>query len=97
MSNETRATIQRFHEAMNSHDIDALAQLVHEDCVFETTAPPDGSRHVGRAAVVDACPEFFEQSPGTRFETEEVVTGSMTGRSSDGATPGPTGTCGVST
>ena len=74
MSDETRATIQRFHDALNSHDIDALAPLVHDECVFETTAPPDGTRHEGRAAVLDACREFFEQSPDARFEMEEVVT-----------------------
>ena len=51
MSDETRAAIERFHDALNSHDIDALARLVHEDCVFETTNPPDGTRHVGHAAV----------------------------------------------
>ena len=79
MSDETQATIQRFHDALNSHDIDALAPLVHDECVFETTAPPDGTRHEGRAAVLDACREFFEQSPDARFEMEEVVTGRRPG------------------
>ena len=74
MSDDTRAAIQRFHDALNSHDIDALAALVHEDCVFETTDPPDGTRHVGRAAVLAACQEFFDQSPGARFEMEDIVT-----------------------
>jgi uncharacterized protein (TIGR02246 family) len=74
MSNEIRAAIERFHDALNSHDIDALAPLVHEDCVFETTEPPDGARHVGRTAVLAACREFFDQSPEARFEMEEVVT-----------------------
>ncbi len=37
MSDETRAAIQRFHDALNSHDIDALTLVVHEDCVLETT------------------------------------------------------------
>jgi uncharacterized protein (TIGR02246 family) len=74
MSNEIRAAIERFHDALNSHDIDALAPLVHEDCVFETTEPPDGARHVGRTAVLAACREFFDQSPEARFEMEDVVT-----------------------
>ena len=47
MSDETRAAIQRFHDALNSHDLEELAPLVHKDCVFETTDPPDGTRHVG--------------------------------------------------
>ena len=74
MSDETREAIQRFHDALNSHDVDALAPLVHEDCVFETTDPPDGTRHVGRAEVLEACREFFDQSPEARFEMEEVLT-----------------------
>lgn len=74
MSDETREVIQRFHDALNGHDIDALARLVHEDCVFETTDPPDGIRHVGRSAVLHACREFFDQSPDARFEMEEIQT-----------------------
>jgi len=62
MMDQTRATIQGFHDALNSRDIDALAEWVHEDCVFETTAPPDGVRHVGREAVLLACREFFAGS-----------------------------------
>jgi ketosteroid isomerase-like protein len=69
---QTRATIQGFHDALNSRDIDALAEWVHEDCVFETTAPPDGVRHVGREAVLLACREFFAGSPDARFEMEET-------------------------
>ncbi len=74
MSDETRAVIERFHDALSSHDIDDLAPLVHEDCVFETHDPPDGTRHVGRAAVLEACRKFFDQSPDARFERQEVLT-----------------------
>jgi ketosteroid isomerase-like protein len=74
MSNETRDVIERFHDALNSHDIDALAPLVHEECVFETTDPPGGTRHVDRDAVLQACQMFFDQSPQARFEMEEMVT-----------------------
>lgn len=74
MSGKTQEVIERFHDALNSHDIGAVALLVHEECVFETTDPPDGTRHVGRAAVLAACREFFDQSPQARFEMEEIVT-----------------------
>ena len=74
MSDETRAAIQRFHDALNGHDIEALAEVVHDECVFETTAPPDGTRHVGRAAVLAACQEFLDQSPKARFDMEEIFT-----------------------
>jgi uncharacterized protein (TIGR02246 family) len=74
MHDKTRAVIERFHDALNSHDIQDLAPLVHEQCVFETTDPPDGTRHVGRTEVLEACREFFAQSPEARFEIEEVLT-----------------------
>ena len=74
MSDETRAAIERFHDALNTHDIDALAPLVHEECVFETTDPPDGTRHEGRDAVLQAFRGFFEQSPQARFDVEEILT-----------------------
>jgi uncharacterized protein (TIGR02246 family) len=69
-----RGVIERFHEALNTQDLEALGDLVHEDCVFETTDPPDGTRHVGRAAVLAACKEFLAQSPQAQFEMEETVT-----------------------
>jgi uncharacterized protein (TIGR02246 family) len=72
MSESTRKAIQEFHDALNGHDLDALARLVHEECVFETTDPPDGTRHLGRAAVLEACRQFFDQSPQAHFEMEEI-------------------------
>jgi ketosteroid isomerase-like protein len=74
MTDTTRDTIEKFHNALNAHDLEALTPLVHEDCVFETTEPPDGTRHVGREAVVQACQVFFDQSPKARFEMEEIFT-----------------------
>jgi uncharacterized protein (TIGR02246 family) len=73
MSEETRAAVQRFHEAFNAHDIDMLARCVTDDCVFEDTTPPDGTRHTGRDAVLDAFRGFFAESPAAGFDIEEVV------------------------
>jgi ketosteroid isomerase-like protein len=73
MDDEARETIMRFHEALNRRDLDALADLITADCVFEATSPaPDGTRHVGRQAVLDACRDFFAGSPATHFDVEEV-------------------------
>ena len=73
MDHEARETIQRFHDALNRRDLDALAGLITDDCVFEATSPaPDGTRHVGRQAVLDACREFFAGSSTTHFEMEEM-------------------------
>ena len=74
MNDETRATIQRFHEAFNAHDIGALARCITDDCVFEDTSPPDGTRHVGRDAVLGAFAQFFDVSSSASFEIEEVFT-----------------------
>jgi hypothetical protein len=47
--------------------------LITDDCVFEATSPaPDGTRHVGRQAVLEACRVFFAGSPTTHFEVEEM-------------------------
>ncbi len=40
----TRATIDRFNEAFNSHDADALARVLTDDTVFEDTSPPHRRR-----------------------------------------------------
>jgi ketosteroid isomerase-like protein len=74
MSEQTQAAAQRFHDALNAHDIDAVAGCITDDCVFEDTEPPpDGARHTGRKAVLDAIRQFFAESPAARFETEEMV------------------------
>ena len=73
MDDQARDTIERFHEALNRRDLDALDDLITDDCVFEATSPaPDGTRHVGRQAVLEACRVFFAGSPITHFEVEEM-------------------------
>jgi len=73
MDDEARDTIERFHEALNRRDLDALGDLITDDCVFEATSPaPDGTRHVGRQAVLEACRVFFAGSPATHFDMEEM-------------------------
>jgi ketosteroid isomerase-like protein len=73
MDDEARDTIERFHEALNRRDLDALGDLITDDCVFEATSPaPDGTRHVGRRAVLEACRVFFAGSPTTHFDVEEM-------------------------
>lgn len=52
VSDQTRAAVDRFNEAFNRHDVDALMSCMTSDCVFENTRPaPDGTRLVGQAAV----------------------------------------------
>jgi ketosteroid isomerase-like protein len=73
MDDEARDTIEKFHEALNRRDLDALDDLITDDCIFEATSPaPDGTRHVGREALLDAFRAFFAASPTTHFEMEEM-------------------------
>jgi ketosteroid isomerase-like protein len=34
MSEQTRAAILRFHDALNVHDADAVSRCITDDCVF---------------------------------------------------------------
>ena len=72
-SDATRAAVDRFNEAFNRHDVDAMMGCMTADCVFENTRPaPDGTRVVGQAAVRAFWEDFFTRSRQARFETEDV-------------------------
>jgi uncharacterized protein (TIGR03086 family) len=65
------AAVQRFNEAFNAHDVDRVMAAMTEDCVFESTAPPDGERHEGAAAVRAYWQRFFADSPEAHFDEVE--------------------------
>jgi ketosteroid isomerase-like protein len=70
----TLDVIERFNEAFNRHDVDAVMALMTEDAVFENTSPqPDGERFAGQAAVRRYWERFFADSPHAHFEAEDVV------------------------
>jgi ketosteroid isomerase-like protein len=73
---QTRRTldvVERFNDAFNRHDVDAVMALMTTDCVFENTMPPpDGERFKGAAAVRGFWQQFFASTPGARFEAEEI-------------------------
>jgi ketosteroid isomerase-like protein len=64
--------VTTFGAAWGAHDLDAVLELVADDCVFDATGPaPDGMRHVGRDAIREAwSPIFMEAS--SSFEPEET-------------------------
>jgi ketosteroid isomerase-like protein len=71
---DAAAIVQRFNEAFNRHDVDAVMALMTEDCVFENTRPrPAGERYEGQAAVRGFWEQFFARSPDARFDAEEIV------------------------
>ena len=69
----TRTVIDRFNEAFNHHDADALADLLTDDTVFEDTSPaPDGRRIEGKAAVVEYWHLWFTRNTDAVFEAEDM-------------------------
>lgn len=69
----TLEAVERFNEALERRDFEALAATMTEDCVFEDTGPrPDGRRYRGRDAVTTFFEDLFERSPGSRFEVEDI-------------------------
>jgi len=70
---ETVAAVERFNEAFNRHDVDAVMAAMTDDPVFDRPSPaPDGARFEGRAAVRAYWEQFFANAPDARFETEEI-------------------------
>ena len=64
--------VDAFGAAWADHDLDATLALVTEDCVFDATGPaPDGTRHVGPAAIRAAWQAIFDDEHA-RFEAEET-------------------------
>ena len=69
----TLRTIDRFNDAFNRHDVDAIMAAMTDDCIFENTVPPpDGERYEGQAAVRAFWEQFFLWSPHATFEMEDM-------------------------
>jgi ketosteroid isomerase-like protein len=67
-------TVRLFDEAFNRHDLEALGDLITDDCVFEDTTPPDGRRLEGRQSVLAAWGEVMASGSDVNFGIEEMVT-----------------------
>ncbi len=63
--------VRRFNAAWAAHDLAAALALTSEDCVFESTAPPDGERCTGRDAIRAAWQPIFDD-PASAFTVEET-------------------------
>jgi ketosteroid isomerase-like protein len=68
----TLAAVERFSEAFDRHDVDAIMAAMTDDCLFDNTPPPDGELLRGAAAVRAFWQRFFTESPSALFETEEL-------------------------
>jgi steroid delta-isomerase-like uncharacterized protein len=72
-SDSTLEAVQRFNDAFNSHNVDAVMEAMTKDCVFESTnPPPDGQRFEGEAAVRAVWEKFFAAYPDAHFAAEEM-------------------------
>jgi len=70
----TRLAVERFNDAFNRHDADALSALLTEDTVFEDTSPaPDGRRIEGKAAVTEFWRSWFARNADAHFDAEEII------------------------
>ena len=67
----TVAAVEAFNDAFGRQDVDGVMQAMTPDCVFESTAPPDGTRFEGAEQVRQAWLGFFASAPDATFETEE--------------------------
>jgi ketosteroid isomerase-like protein len=73
-SDQTRATVERFNDAINRQDLALVAELLDDHTLFENTnPPPDGSRIEGKAAVLAFWEKWFANNAGARFEAEELI------------------------
>jgi ketosteroid isomerase-like protein len=69
----TLEAIRAFDRATSRRDVDAMVETATDDVVWETTTPPDGERHRGKAAVRAALEGLFSSTNDATFEIEEVV------------------------
>jgi hypothetical protein len=66
------AVVRQFNGAWAAHDLAAALALTSDDCVFESTAPPDGDRCAGRADIRAAWQPIFDDL-ASAFTVEETI------------------------
>jgi uncharacterized protein (TIGR02246 family) len=70
---EVRAVIERYRDAVNRHDIDAVVAAFTDDGLIDCTPPPDGERYEGAAAISALFRHLFDSADDRTFDTEEVI------------------------
>ena len=61
--------LTRWNEAWNEHDIDKVAELFHDDIIFENWT---GAKIRSAKALKEAWEPWFKNHGGFRFETEDL-------------------------
>lgn len=76
MEANTKEVVDKFNEAFGRGDVEAVMQLMTDDCVFEDTEPaPDGTRLVGQAEVRAYWQEMFKNGAQDFMAEELFVAG----------------------
>jgi len=74
-ADDVRSAIERYRDAMNRHDIDAVVAAFTDDGLIDCTPPPDGERYEGAVEIAALFRQLFDSEERT-FETEELfITG----------------------
>ena len=68
-----RELIERYNDAWNSHDLDAIASMHADDVVFHNYSA--GERAEGADAVREHIAQIFRNNPTLRFTTRSLYAG----------------------
>ena len=73
--------MDRFADAWNRHDLDALMAMMTDDCLFQASAGPDvdGKRSEGKPAVRAAYAAVFEAFPDARWANARHLVAGLRG------------------
>ena len=71
LERDVEAVVRRFNDAWNAHDLATALSMISDDCIFESTSPPDGVRSTGREAIAEAWRPIFADRT-SRFTTEDL-------------------------
>ena len=66
-------TVLAFTEAFNRQDLQAMLNLVSEECLFQAPSPaPDGAVHKGKIAITQYWQEYFSSMARAHLRIEET-------------------------
>src|SRR5919198_26922 len=78
---ENKALVRRFYEAIDKGDLDAMDELVAEDYVDHS--PPPFPFPPGRAGLKEAFKLFWEATPGQHVIEDQIAAGRLVEKWSD--------------
>ena len=59
-ADDVRAAVERYRDAVNRHDIDAVVAAFTDDGLIDCTPPPDGERYEGAAGITALFRQLYE-------------------------------------